>query len=343
MNSRDYWERRAAKRMYEDMKTAEAAADDVENLYSRASLYVQQQGSQIFDTFRRETGLTEQEALKLLQQVKIPTDFQAILEYLDSIKDPAKRKTVIDWLNASATRSRLARLASLQQAIDNLVPLLYAEELKLHEEAYQEIIQRSFLQSTFDIQQFSGYGQRVAPLDAAQIDKLMRERWLGSNYSRRLWVNTSRLAKSLRDEMMVSFLTGRSQLEAWRAIDDEFGKGQHASRRLIRTESNYMANQAHLEAYKQAGIEEYIYVATLDLKTSKVCRGLDGKKFMVAKAMPGKNYPPMHPWCRSTTIAWIPAKLLAKMKRDALEPKTGRHIKIPANMTYDDWYGKFVG
>lgn len=342
MNDRKYWEKRAARRMYEDMKVAEEAAEDIRKLYTQASRYIQSQGKDVFEAFQRQTGLTEAEARRYLLHAKAPADIKMVIDFAKQIKDPEKRQELLNWLQASATQSRLSRLASLQTAIDDLVPLLYAEELKCHQDAYEKIIQDAYLHSMFDIQQFSGYGQHTAPMEAKRIEKLMRERWLGSNYSSRLWGNTNRLAKSLRDELMVSWLTGRPQLEAWRAIDAEFHKGHQASRRLIRTEASYMANQAQLQSYKDAGIEKYIYVATLDLKTSKICRSLDGRTFKVKNAQPGKNYPPMHPWCRSTTIAWIPKELLAKMKRTARDPKTGRNYKVPADMTYKEWYKAYV-
>ena len=56
----------------------------------------------------------------------------------------------------------------------------------------------------------------------------------------------------------------------------------------------------------------------------------------------GKNYPPMHPWCRSTTIGVIDEDELRNMKRRAYNPKTGRTETVPANMTYDQWYKKYV-
>lgn len=338
----NYWEERAARRMYEDMKTAEDAAEDIRKLYARASRYIQSQGADIFEAFRRQTGLSEAEARRYLTQAKSPADVQAVIEFAKQIQDPAKRQELLNWIKASATQSRLAQLATLQDAIDTLVPMLYAEEMKCHRDAYRKIIQDAYLHKTFDIQQYAGFGKFVEPMDEKRIDKLMRERWLGSNYSSRLWGNTDRLAKALRDELMVSFLTGRPQLATWRAIDAEFKKGQHAARRLVRTESNYLANQGHAEAYKDSGVEKYIYVATLDMKTSKVCRGLDGKRFLVKNAQPGVNYPPMHPWCRSTTIAWMPDQLLAKMKRTARDPITGKNYKVPANMTYNEWYEKYV-
>ncbi len=338
----NYWEERAARRMYEDMKTAEEAAEDIRKLYTRASRYIQSQGSDIFEAFRRQTGLSEAEARRYLTQAKNPADVQSVIEFAKQIQDPARRQELLNWIKASATQSRLARLATLQDAIDTLVPMLYAQEMKYHQDAYRKIIQDAYLHKTFDIQQYAGFGKFVEPMDEKRIDKLMRERWLGSNYSSRLWGNTDRLAKSLRDELMVSFLTGRPQLATWRAIDAEFNKGQHAARRLVRTESNYLANQGHAEAYKDSGVEKYIYVATLDMKTSEICRGLDGKRFLVKNAQPGVNYPPMHPWCRSTTIAWMPDQLLARMKRTARDPITGKNYKVPANMTYNEWYKKYV-
>ena len=342
MNNQDYWEDRAAQQMYEDMKTAEEAADDIRRLYNRASKYIQLQGQEIFEAFRRQTGLSEDEALRYLSRTQSPEDLQELMSYVNQMDDPVKRQEASNWLKASATQSRLAKLAALQNAIDHLVPTLYSEELKIHRRTYEEIISDAYLHKTFDIQKYSGYGQRIPPLDGERINELMRRRWLGSNYSARLWGNTTKLAQSVREELVVSFLTGRPQLEAWRAIDGVFHKGHSAARRLIRTESNYLANQAQLESYKDAGIEKYIYVATLDLKTSEVCRDLDGKTFSVKNAQPGNNYPPMHPWCRSTTIAWIPKQLLEKMKRTARDPKTGRNMKVPASMTYKEWHKKYV-
>ena len=43
----------------------------------------------------------------------------------------------------------------------------------------------------------------------------------------------------------------------------------------------------------------------MDSRTRKICNELDGKKFKVKDRQAGTNYPPMHPFCRSTTIAVI--------------------------------------
>ncbi len=75
--------------------------------------------------------------------------------------------------------------------------------------------------------------------------------------------------------------------------------------RFVRTESNYCTNQAELRGYDAAGIEKYEYAALEDNRTSDICKALDGKVFKVADAVVGVNYPPMHPFCRSSTVAVI--------------------------------------
>ncbi|HAR6638206.1 TPA: phage head morphogenesis protein, partial [Staphylococcus aureus] len=50
---------------------------------------------------------------------------------------------------------------------------------------------------------------------------------------------------------------------------------------------------------------EYKYVAKIDSETSKLCHSLNGKIFKVKDMIPGVNAPPMHPWCRSTTVPHV--------------------------------------
>lgn len=49
----------------------------------------------------------------------------------------------------------------------------------------------------------------------------------------------------------------------------------------------------------------------------------------------------MHPWCRSTTIADFGEDTLKGLERRAKD-ENGNTIRVPANMTYDEWYAKYV-
>lgn len=41
---------------------------------------------------------------------------------------------------------------------------------------------------------------------------------------------------------------------------------------LVRTETNYFNNQADAMAYEEIVIDKYVFVATLDNRTSEICQ-----------------------------------------------------------------------
>ena len=127
-------------------------------------------------------------------------------------------------------------------------------------------------------------------------------------------------------------------LEDCIGADRDSGQRYCASR-LIRTEVNHFSNQGFLEGYKAAGITRYRFMATLDLRTSAICRQLDGKTFLVEEAKAGENLPPMHPFCRSITVPVTNNRTGTRWARD---PVTGKSMTVPADMTYSKWYEKYV-
>ena len=50
----------------------------------------------------------------------------------------------------------------------------------------------------------------------------------------------------------------------------------------------------------------------------------------------------MHPRCRSTTIEALSPELMKKLERRTRDPETGELRTVPGNMTYREWYGKYV-
>jgi SPP1 gp7 family putative phage head morphogenesis protein len=66
---------------------------------------------------------------------------------------------------------------------------------------------------------------------------------------------------------------------------------------LVRTAVNHVATRAQVETYtaNRDVTREYIYTATLDERTSDICRALDGQRFRYGEG----PEPPQHPNCRS--------------------------------------------
>ncbi|MDD6788891.1 MAG: minor capsid protein, partial [Lachnospira sp.] len=101
--------------------------------------------------------------------------------------------------------------------------------------------------------------------------------------------------------------------------------------------------QADMAARKECDIRRYMYLATLDMKTcAETCGKLDGRIFLVKDQKPGYNCPPMHPWCRCTTLAILSDEWIKTQTRRARDPKTGRTFKVPLSMTYGEWKKKYL-
>lgn len=182
-------------------------------------------------------------------------------------------------------------------------------------------------------------------LSTKYTKNILDSHWHGSNYSKRIWKDTEALAKRLEELFTVESMTGMSEFEMAKAIAAEFDRSIGVAQRLIRTEANYMANQAKLKAWRDRGVKEYRLIAVLDFRTSKICQGKDGKIYPVSEAVvngASGTYPPFHPWCRTIAIVYIGKRSLTG-KRTANDPFTGKTMSIEQRDTYDDWMKKLKG
>jgi len=106
---------------------------------------------------------------------------------------------------------------------------------------------------------------------------------------------------------------------------------------LVRTSINQVANTASQQVYEanQDITKRYRYVATLDTRTSAICRALDGREFEYGKG----PTPPQHFNCRSTTVPVIDYDALGF----APPPPSKRAAAggmVPANESYGQWLAK---
>ena len=106
---------------------------------------------------------------------------------------------------------------------------------------------------------------------------------------------------------------------------------------LVRTSVNQVANAASQQVYEanQDITKKYRYVATLDARTSSICRALDGREFEYGKG----PTPPQHFNCRSTTVPVIDYKALGFDP-----PPPGKRASmdgpVPADLSYGQWLAK---
>ena len=333
-----YWENRQAQIMYEQMEDAEKVARELADIYAKATRELNYQIGEIFDRFTDKHNLTEDEARRLLGMMKDPADIATLREAL--AKDP-KNAALLAELESPAYRARIERLENLQNEIDRMMQEIYGQEKMVTSEHYANVFHNSYYRGIYEIQRQAGFQFSFSAVDPQMLNQMLAMEWAGANYSSRIWGNTEALAKDLKEQLVLGYLTGKPEADMAAEIANKFGVANYKARRLVRTESNFQASMADLASYEESEVENYIIVAILDLKTSEICQEMDGKSFPVKDAKVGVNINPFHPFCRTTTVADL-SKWFPNPERRVRDPVTGKVKTISAKTTYKEWYQQNV-
>jgi len=103
---------------------------------------------------------------------------------------------------------------------------------------------------------------------------------------------------------------------------------------MVRTALQHVSNAAQ-QTVNEANsdiLDGYIWISTLDSRTSSTCQSLDGQEFKLGKG----PVPPIHINCRSTTIPKIKGvDLLAVTTRASKGDEGGQ--QVPAEQTFYTW------
>lgn len=337
-----YWRARAEQRIYERMEDAEKASKEISKFYADATQYLQKKTRGVFEKYAVKYGLSRADARTLLNELDNVAEVKPILDKLEALGKGDELRAVLE---SPAYKSRIDRYVDLQNQIDDIMQNIYQQEKNYSELFYLRFTKDCYYKTLFDISQRAGIMTAFGYVSDKMIERLLGSKWYGENYSERIWGNLQETARVLKEKLFVSFVTGKTEFEVSQEISERMGTSYMQSRRLIRTESAMLSGAMDTEAMKDAEVEKYIFLATLDLRTSDVCRKLDGKIGIVSKAKTGdmeNPLNPMHPWCRSTTMPIINEKYISRMKRKFKDPNTLKRMDVPLDMTYEQWWDKFV-
>lgn len=326
------------------MDKAEKQADQFDRVYQEAKTYLDKEINKIFDKFQLDYGLSQVDARQVLKNMKDKKNLNELRKVLEARPNDPNIQRLLADLDSPAYSFRMKRLERLSNDLDRMRESIYHSEKTGSDAFYSDLMKDSYYKATFDLQQQTGLAYGFSGLPESEIKHLQSFSWVGdgSTYSTDIWKNTGKLTSSIKDELLMSLMTGRDTRETAQAIAERFNVGQNDARRLVRTESAFFHNQMELLSYEEADIEKYIFVAVLDKRTSHICQEHDNQVYDRDKAVPGVNCPPMHPWCRSTTVGYDEDADYSKLKRRARNPETNKVEYVPADMTYKEWYSKYV-
>lgn len=311
MKYNNYW----TKRQEERLKLVEKITNDnilsLKKNLENVARNLEREIRDIYIKYADDNNLSYQKAIQEVSKTELK-NLKADLEYyIENAKNNAtsKRKE-LQRLSSKARISRLdAYKAKIIMYADSIENLLLSETINALNEIYKE----SYLYTMYSMDNINQVGP-IAKFNMPNdkiIKSLLTYPWSGKNYSEKLWGRTDEFIRDLGNVVTVGLIQGKNvnsiALELRRKVLGKGNKGGqlYKYKRLIRTEAAYITEQATYDSYKDLGVEKYEYLATLDLRTSKICQSLDNKVYDLKDAKIGVNYPPMHCFCRSTTIPVI--------------------------------------
>ena len=311
--SNSYWDKRAIKRLTDAEKQSEAYIKRIHKMYDQATRNIQRDIEDIYRNYSKATGLDVQSLKTLLTKSET-----------DKLWKELKAQGLDKYVKGNY-KARISRLEKLQAQIYAKAKELYPAEQELNTMCYEGVINNSYYKTIYDTQIGTGLDFAFSKIDDNMVTALLNENWSGVNYSQRIWGNTDILAESLSEIIGGAMLSGQSIAKTARQVRDRFDVGKYYAQRLVRTEVNHFNNEADAMAYDEMGVEKYVFLATLDTRTSTICQELDNDVFELSKREVGVNYPPMHPNCRSKTRAYMGEEIEKTLKRRARNPITGKN------------------
>ena len=337
--NRKYWRRRAIR--YEKEWTnrcKETVEKQLAAYYQKALVAIKGDIMQLYGTFAKDNGIDFDEARRLLSGREFKEWRFSLQEYLQQIADG--NKGLQRELNTLAMQPRISRLEKLYSETLQELDKMGREVDQSMRDFLSNAYKSTYARNVFDLVKVSGLSVALAKVENINAERVLAARWSGKNYSQRIWKNTRLLNRTLRETITTGVHRGLSIPQLSRMVEEKMQSGYRNAMRLVRTEMNFVNNQAHADSMKDAGVAAYEFIATLDNRTSNQCKTRDGETYLLEEKSVGFNYPPLHSRCRSTVAPFI--EDVGKTGKRAAKDKNGKYIEIPAAMNYKDYEKVYI-
>ena len=339
MRNAEYWAERALNEALMGERSVLEYENALLDAYRVALREIKKDLESFFSKYARENKVTYAEARRRLVSAEMK-EFQATVKmWLDYARQNGWNRVYIQYLEKLLNMKYITRLEMLEADIRYQIELIENNK----EKNIKDLMEINYLAAYYvryhDFATGVEMSVRFDTIDAHTLAQVVAKKWDDGNYSTRVWNDRNRLVKAMSTILPQSFSRGLNVNKLGDMVAKELNVSQNRGRTLARTEINNICNQADLAVYKAAGIDKYQFVATLDLRTSEICRSMDNTVHEVSQARTGINFPPLHPNCRSTTVAYH--EDLQGLERVAKDSE-GKNIRVPRSMSQEEWIKKYV-
>lgn len=319
-----YWQKRAEQRLLASERVTKKHMAQMAHIYAEARRRTVKSLQGIYAAYYKKDEGFDMQALRSIA----PTG--EIKQFLKEMKRLGLNTSLPENYNG-----RVSRLKLINAQLEAEAKRIATQQEEIDRKALTQDFIDSYYRAGFDVAK--GLGSTpitFAGLDEQTMRQTLNAKFYGENFSQRIWKNSDLLASRLKQTLSVAIANGQGIGKTAAEVARDFNVNRSYAERLIRTESNHFHNEGELEAYKQMGFEEFRFLATLDNRTSEICRDMDNKVFKVEDGVPGENVPPLHPNCRSTIVPVF--KGYEPETRLYRDPETGQN-KFTYNVSFNEW------
>ena len=341
MKHKDYWRKR-----FEQLEEAQNNKSvkyylELEKQYKLAMNSIEKDILAWYNRFAKNEGISLLEAKKLLNTRELEEFKWSVEEYIKYGKENAINQKWMKELENASARVHITRLEALKLQIQQQVEVLYGNELDGIDKLMRDIYTSGYYHTAFNVQQGVNVGWSLMSLDTNRINKVISKPWTsdGLNFSERIWgKHRPALVNELHTKLTQSIIRGENPKKLVNDFAKRFKVSKSQAKNLIMTESAFFASASRKDCFNDLDVEKYEIIATLDLRTSNICRELDGKVFDMKDYQVGITAPPFHCRCRTTTAPSFEDEEGYR----AAKGEDGKTYYVPSSMKYNEWYEKYV-
>ncbi len=343
MKSSDYWKKR-----FEELEKATNAYGvltykKIEPVFERAQRDIQKEIEAWYGRFAKNNSVSMQDARKLLNANELKEFQWDVRQYIKYGRENAINRQWLKELENASAKFHISRLEALKIAVQQAAEKAFGNELDYIDAMARKVYADAYYHSVYEMQKGLNIGFEIGKINERKLNKIIVKPWAadGRNFSDRIWQQKTQLVDEMHTQLTRNCLLGKAPDDAIKTISEKFNTAKSQAGRLVMTEEAYFRAEAQKDAFLELEVEEFEISATLDSKTSSICREMDKKHFPMREYQPGKTAPPFHCWCRSAAVPYS-ADDFGKVGERAARAADGKTYYVPADMSYKEWEKKYV-
>ncbi|MCI8892215.1 MAG: minor capsid protein [Eubacterium sp.] len=343
-NNHAYWRKRFQLLEETQNKKGMQCCAEIERHYRRAQKEIEGKIAAWRQRFAANNRISMQQAAILLHGRELAEFQWDVQDYIRHGEENALDQRWMKELENASARYHISRLEALKLHMQQSLEAMTGNVLDSLDTAMRDIYKSGYYRTAYEIQKGIGVGWEFAALDEKTISKVIKTPWAadGRNFSERVWGNRRKLVNELNQALVQNMILGQNPQRAIDTIARKMKVSKQNAGKLVMTEEAFFSSAAQRDCFHELDVEQFEIVATLDDRTSKLCRQMDGQRFPMSQFEAGVTAPPFHVYCRSTTIPYFEDDFGVTGER-AARGQDGKTYYVPEHMTYKQWEKLLAG